>query len=625
MNNAERPKVSSFYLLLASFLNEGTSADKISRTIRLLANLSKDSTCLNRIRHDRFIIYSIIKHGSSDSVKCQHASLRALRIICTNKKSSKMAADNDFFPKLLLLLNSSNQDIASLCLRMICEMLKTQAIEVCYRVMHGEVLSKLMETARAADENLKDLCIEIFYLVTLNSSCRVTIAMGGAIEIFVNRLKSLDHTDTFKYSTQGLCLCAREAVSRNRIKMVGGLEALTNVLKFKEYERFHDTIVASFVWFVFDDSSLALLLRANIIPALLSYLESLTLFEYQDYLGRLESLSELSETSTTTEPDDLKEKPTPAVTMPLSDSITLKYNQSPPPPSQASNDSMNSTFDAYQQSSWMMSSPETSPYNPNSPQYSIPSLSPHMSPNCSPSHMSPPHSQPHMTLNYSPPQSPYNQLENQGDGYFSETDTSSASSVPYHFQSADGIHAMIHGARGPIHDTLLLLSRFSQAKDPSSFFLAVEGINALLNYLLLSYRPNQKCARILNRLTLNRHCFDVLLKRKLIVRIYFRLCTGWSLEHLSLLYQNALNRLQCEMSDKSKESPEEEYDDVVDENTYQYKEPSQSTVSLGKLLLQNLRSLCESSYGMGVLSHILLTGSKELKERCVVSLPHILW
>lgn len=505
-----------------------------------------------------------------------------------------MAADCDKFPDLLLLMNSTDPDIMLLCLRLICELLKAQTVEIGYRLVEESTLKKLLELSTHSSEDIRDLIMEILFMLSMNSGCRVAVSMEGGIESFMKRIRDYENTKSFKYAVQSLCLCAREAVSRNRMKLCGVLPLMVSVLHREEFEVYHESLVAAFVWFLFDDLSLGLLIRADVTPSLLRYLDCLTAVEYEQRQefqeGDLQQDVLYGPTTTTTTATILNEPDTlPSQHLPP---------QSPPQPQQSP--------------PWLYSTPETSPYHANSPQYSIPSFSPHRSPN------------------YSPPASPQSvdSFSPEYDGYcnsLNESCGSSSKNVPYHFQSADGIHAMIHGTRGPIHDTLLLLSRFSQAKNPSSFFLYLPGFNCLLNYLTLSNKPNPKCARILNRITLNSHCFDILLRKKLIPRLYLRLCTGWSLEHLSHLLNTARNTAQNKKAAFITDGENTPREEPVD-NTYQCRRPvSTFTSDIGQLLMSNIRSQCESAYGKGVISNILLAGSKELREVCLVSLPHIIW
>ena len=46
---------------------------------------------------------------------------------------------------------------------------------------------------------------------------------------------------------------------------------------------------------------------------------------------------------------------------------------------------------------------------------------------------------------------------------------------------------------------------------------------------------------------------------------------------------------------------------------------------MGKLFLSNLQMQGQTAYGSGVLSKILSTGSEQLQETCLMSLPYIVW
>jgi len=524
--------------------------------------------------------------------KCQLACLRALRIICTSTQSAQWAAESEHFPALLSTLHSSDTDIMLLCVRLVCELLKTHVIEIGFRVVEESVLKRLLELGRHASEDMRDLILEIMFLLTLTTRCRVAVATEGAVELFLERIRLHENTDSFRFATQGLCLCAREAVSRNLMKSVGALQEMVGILKNENFNMYHESLVAAFVWFLFDDASLGLLIRADVTPYLLSYLNRLTSLEYKQYL----ELNLSAPALVVEEHGEDWRAPSPELNVSYDSKEFSMIHEAP---------------------KWLTnSSPESSPYNAHSPPY-FP---------CSPS----------ASLSYSPPASPQSPLSPGAtvelhDGYSDALNESCGGSsskiVPYHFQSADGIHAMIHGSRGPIHDTLLLLSRFSQAKDPSSFFLYLPGFNSLINHVALSAKPNPKCARILNRLTLNTHCFDLLLKKNLIPRLYLRLCTGWSLECVTRLLKAARSEdIEKEDDGDSVDNTGEFYFDNFDEDIlFVGQSVSKNCLRVGKLLLSNLQTKSETAYGHGLLSKILSTGSNQLKEACVLSLPYIIW
>ena len=698
-----------------------SDAGVISRVARLFANLAKSPECISVMEHDRALIQTLVLHSSPpQNSKCRQACIRALRNICCSKQSAQMAVEDDKFPDLLSCLSEQQNppedtDLVLSCAKLMCELLKTQAIEVGFRLVEESVLKSLFDLGdHQTSEEIKNLVLEIMFQLTVTTRCRVAVSTEGAIELFLKRIREQNFnnssysTESFKHAIQGLCLCAREAVSRNLMKSSGALQEMVRVLKNSDFSVYREALVAAFVWFLFDDSSLGLLIRANVTPSLLDYLNKLTLSEFNQ-----------------------------AIELNASSSLFDPYYHQPDPVTSSSPDPYNnlngSTTERSSSSRWMypldVSSPESSPYNHYSP-----SSPPNHYNACSPSSLtySPPHSPP---MGPASPPDGYSDVFNESYGAGEPSNSSRRKRIiPYHFQSADGIHAMIHGTRGPIHDTLLLLSRFSQAKDPSSFFLYLPGFNSLLNHVSLSVKSNPKCARLLNRLTSNSFCFDVLLKKNLIPRLYLRLCTGWSLEHLTVILDDARkeyldqpeqstidNKLsatitenldteqklctsndggytsliktdrRCSAGNSTSHSTktdtrcievetsgmktsecisvsctpsadETDLRDTEENSSIKNNEfEAHSTTStnhsdiefvdnntnnnndvdilyllghrgipneihrMGKLFLSNLQMQGQTAYGSGILTKILSTGSEQLQETCLMSLPYIVW
>ena len=714
-------------------MNNASDAGIISRVARLLANLAKSPECISAMENDRPLIQSLVFYSSPpQNSKCRQACIRALRNICCSKQSAQMAVEDDKFPDLLSCLSVPQEsqqtfpedtDLVLSCGKLMCELLKTQAIEVGFRLVEESVLKSLFHLGdHPTSEEIRNLVLEIMFQLTVTTRCRVAVSTEGAIELFLKRIRQQDfndsshNTESFKCAIQGLCLCAREAVSRNLMKLSGALQEMVRVLKNSDFSVYREALVAAFVWFLFDDSSLGLLIRANVTPSLLDYLNKLTLSEYNQAI-ELNALISVF--------DPYYHQPDPEITTASSPDPYSNRNAS--------------TTEGSTSSRWMYpSSPESSPYNhysPSSPNNHYSPSSPNNYNACSPSSLtySPPHSPP---MGPASPPDGYSDVFNEsyGAGELSNS-TRRKRIIPYHFQSADGIHAMIHGTRGPIHDTLLLLSRFSQAKDPSSFFLYLPGFNSLLNHVSLSVKSNPKCARLLNRLTSNSFCFDVLLKKNLIPRLYLRLCTGWSLEHLIVILDDARKEYfeQLDQSKKntvdktstmaqnpdtgenskiindvisSKTNADEKLSTIsitvetnlsgIEETSIKNNESYVSCTSnivetdmingvhhetsstknsectaanfntkneksnidvecvsnsnnnsdsddldilyllghrgipneinrMGKLFLSNLQMQGQTAYGSGVLSKILSTGSEQLQETCLMSLPYIVW
>ncbi|XP_071183007.1 armadillo repeat-containing protein 5 isoform X2 [Salvelinus alpinus] len=145
----------------------------------------------------------------------------------------------------------------------------------------------------------------------------------------------------------------------------------------------------------------------------------------------------------------------------------------------------------------------------------------------------------------------------------------------------------------PESPILLLLSRFSHATDPSAALVNSGIISGLLFYLSQHQDPSGRCFRMLCRLSCNPNCLQALVR------------TG----SVALIRHHLVQR----GSDPESWGAGERQTDRVKAKVKQ----------LGLALLSNLRVQCESGFGSGVLSHVMLSGSESDKLNCALSLPLI--
>uniref|UniRef100_A0A3B3Y598 BTB domain-containing protein n=1 Tax=Poecilia mexicana TaxID=48701 RepID=A0A3B3Y598_9TELE len=150
-----------------------------------------------------------------------------------------------------------------------------------------------------------------------------------------------------------------------------------------------------------------------------------------------------------------------------------------------------------------------------------------------------------------------------------ELSPSVARSGPYHHP----YHPEPWTPESPI---LLLLSRFSHASDPSAALVSSAVISDLLCYLTQHQDPSSRCFRMLCRLSCNPSCLQALVRTGSVALIRHRLSVF-----------------------------------------------SLPAASLGDALLNNLRVQCESGFGSGVLTHVMLSGSESDRMNCALSLPFI--
>uniref|UniRef100_A0A3Q2CVQ9 Armadillo repeat containing 5 n=1 Tax=Cyprinodon variegatus TaxID=28743 RepID=A0A3Q2CVQ9_CYPVA len=139
---------------------------------------------------------------------------------------------------------------------------------------------------------------------------------------------------------------------------------------------------------------------------------------------------------------------------------------------------------------------------------------------------------------------------------------------------------------------LLLLSRFSHASDPSGALVSAEVMSGLLCYITQHQDPSSRCFRMLCRLSCNPSCLQALVRTGSVALIRHHLCLG---EDGSEKRRSKVDRgfMRCLAG------------------------------SVGDDLLNNLRVQCESGFGSGVLTHVMLSGSESDKMSCALSLPFI--
>nr|XP_056719468.1 armadillo repeat-containing protein 5 [Euleptes europaea] len=156
----------------------------------------------------------------------------------------------------------------------------------------------------------------------------------------------------------------------------------------------------------------------------------------------------------------------------------------------------------------------------------------------------------------------------------------------------------------PEASALLLLSRFSQAEDPSRSLVTPTALRGLLRYLTGSPAPSPRCLRLLHRLTCNPACLEAFVRS-----FGASLIRAWLV--LGVSPEQAADAAAAEQDNEGPRNAEAGYHDAR-----RFKE-------LGETLIMNLRVQAESPFGVGVLNHMLLSGSESDQVACALALPLI--
>lgn len=148
----------------------------------------------------------------------------------------------------------------------------------------------------------------------------------------------------------------------------------------------------------------------------------------------------------------------------------------------------------------------------------------------------------------------------------------------------------------PEAPALLLLSRFSQAEDPSRSLVTGPVLQGLLAYVTGAPAPLPRCLRLLHRLTCNPICLEAFVR-----------CHAPSLLRAWLVLGVPPEEAAA-VGHETPRSPGNGY--------RRFKE-------LGETLLCNLCVQAESAFGAGVLTHMLLSGAEADQVACAMALPLI--
>ncbi|XP_012727517.2 armadillo repeat-containing protein 5 [Fundulus heteroclitus] len=503
-------------------------------------------------------------------------------------------------------------------LRTLHELTRGCGVECAREVSRSGVLTQLGVMASGeSGEHFEELALKTLANVCSQGCLRPLVGSLGVIQKFAEEVKR----DPLKSGVflKALCLCCKEAVNRAKVKESGGLEVLMKFLSSHQSHPLSRFAILACVDFVFDESAMEKLQELGLVPVLVALLVKLTRGE--------EHAMEKADVSVSCG----------AAHSELLSSSCLDSFDFPPPEGfrreEAGREQGSSSFLSLR--SWLLSEglissegelleSSCAEAESSSPQTSSPTSDASQSPNT-------PSSSSSVSRKTTPPMSPVSSSSSSSwsvaDSPSSSGTASSAvcspSSTPQtpispsklsSSQKRRRLHSAASSAKialdsppavprtaayhHPYHPEpwtpespiLLLLSRFSHAGDPSAALVSSGVMSGLLCYLTQHQDPSSRCFRMLCRLSCNPSCLQALVRTGSVALIRHRLCSS---EDASERRPRQTGRVKAKLR------------------------------QLGDALLNNLRVQCESGFGSGVLTHVMLSGSESDKMNCALSLPFI--
>ncbi|XP_040297813.1 armadillo repeat-containing protein 5 isoform X1 [Bufo bufo] len=537
-----------------------------NRVSRALGNLALDAHN-NTIIHKSGAVSTLVQIlQSSQDGGCVQSCLRALRIMGDSLAHRLSICQQGGLAPCVHMLTSPDPDVVCAAVRAVCELSRGCSLDC------AEQLSLAVPTLVAlANGGEVKAAVRLAALGTLSNLCnqgalRPLLGNAGTIELLIAEIKVLLETPARSFPlVRSLCLCCREALNRRRVRELGGLELLLDLLRKPLYRSVHHKITNAFLHYCHDTTALTILGSGGLAPLLAKRLEEVVWPAEEQgasYYTRAAADPEEDPGSASfdfpTEPKKSREEGgTSEQSMKawlLSEEYFSSLDELPP--------------------DWLLereirdvSSGESSNRNPSDALGTLPS-SPAKAPK-------PPglEKRAPVTLTSFP---------------FSHTQCQSPMQEILGSQWPLGPRSPLSEVLGPEFPVLLLLSRFSHLSDSSSL-VSHPVLEGLLTYVTCHPQPSSRAARLLQRLTCDPSCLEAFIRTGSICTLRTRLLLSEWPEG------DAAPRIRH--PEKAKE--------------------------LGHALLRNLRIQAESPFGVGIITHMLVSGTTSERQQCTLCLPFI--
>ncbi|XP_028400595.1 uncharacterized protein LOC114523765 [Dendronephthya gigantea] len=250
----------------------------LTRVTRALANLSQDVSIANVIVGLKAVPVLLSILASSNDANLLQNSLRALRIMSASFACMKELEEKNGIRSLVELLNKENcNETQRCCLQTLLELSKVGRGLLATQFQEHGAVEAVSQLSYSDDKDLAERCIDILCTLTKYFSVRVSVGTMGGIQAFFHQIRN--RSSLLPLSIEGVCMCCREAVNRNKVRSCGGLEVLLDILRCPQYSDAFDNILGAFACFTYDDIALKSMIASGLIPILVAMLRKLLFSE----------------------------------------------------------------------------------------------------------------------------------------------------------------------------------------------------------------------------------------------------------------------------------------------------------------------------------------------------------
>ncbi|XP_077995385.1 armadillo repeat-containing protein 5-like [Glandiceps talaboti] len=260
---------------IVSILKSLKQSSILNRTSRALANLAVDSDIAEDIHKEEEILPTLVELvKNTEDNECRQSVIRALKNLSKTDKDREAIVDAGGIQPITELLASKHIGVTVSSVRALAEITKLCSLNCAQQVTDADGFQSLVDLMGHAKTVIREHAVLSLFNLMVHGIVRPSVGSAGGVKAFISDIKK--STSTATLSVQLLCLSCREAVNRVKVRELGGLKLMIDMLKQDEYSTHHETIIASFLCFVYDEPSLKIMVANDIVSIFLSHLHKAT-------------------------------------------------------------------------------------------------------------------------------------------------------------------------------------------------------------------------------------------------------------------------------------------------------------------------------------------------------------
>jgi len=251
--------ISAFLSVLAGYLETYSNPEVASTVIRVVANLALDHTHIQTL-HGMGVVNKLsqLLSQSDFDLSCKKSITRALRILCMHQDCRDELKWSKGAEALVDALRSTSEDLASSAVQAI-EVVSADA-DILRILSDQESMQRVVGFCSHEKPKVRSGALGVVLNAIKTLDSRMALTSAGGIEALVSlmdlHLAKNGNSATVRRIVCGLCMCCRDVNSRQRLRDCGGLKKLMNMLIDPDHSSLHSSIMSALVAFYFDEITL---------------------------------------------------------------------------------------------------------------------------------------------------------------------------------------------------------------------------------------------------------------------------------------------------------------------------------------------------------------------------------